>query len=290
MLVSVGKRIYSGPVSEPIEGEAPSSGLLPWEIQNSQIAFTALDSAGYDGNTLYNLAPSNSNLTMNVVGNPQLVNSTIEFGVGQYAVGDFYEFSNILPNVDNGTGTTDFTFIVLFEGGGKDERNRMFDIGFSPSFRMAYQYSSGAVFGSIVKDINGNQVYFTHNGNHERFVGDGENYNFDEVGNQFIGKLGMMGYRSINQGGADYLIEDILDGKPTATWNPPSDLVTSTVMPLNFTWQTASWAARKPVINGDTTNSSAPSSTGTTKFKGLYYYDRALTDAEIQSIYDSHNI
>jgi hypothetical protein len=269
--------------------QGATGAVSPWQISNCQIAFSALDPAGYNGSQLSNLAPNNTSLSMNVVGSPSLVNNTIEFGSGQYAIGDYYDFAAILPNVDNGTETTDFTFVALFEGGGKDKRNFVFDLGFNPTFKLGYQYTAGAVFGSILVDINGDQTYFSHNSNHERFVGDGVNINYDEEGNQFIGKLGMMGYRATHQGSSQYLIEDVLDGKPTAAWNPPSNIVTAQLGGIDFTWRTASWAARKPTINAGTTTGT-PSSTGVTKFKGLYYYDRALSDAELQSIYDAHNI
>ena len=261
-----------------------------WDIENLLLAYDFTDSSAVTGNTINNLASSNTNATMTLNGSPSVVdNKWLYLTPGTSAEGNYTTFTNLFPNVANGTNTTDFTIFTIFTNPDSSFKLGGFDFGYDVSFSVGYQSSVG---GNITNKLHdGTGTYFIYRADHSYWTGDGVTYNNAEQDNFYVNKVGLQGYRFTYQGtGTSYLVEWLVDGKPASGWNPPSSVVTSAVRNIDWTWHPSAWAHRKPVFNGATTTGTPSSGTSNIKLGGMFMYNRAITDQELAAIYQQFSL
>lgn len=265
-----------------------------YDIDGLVLAYDATNSSSFTsgGSTLYNVAGVNSHLSMSVVGAPTIVSGAIEFRSGDYAEGDYDAFTEIFPNEDLSTQTSSFSVIGVFSGVSTDShRGSIFEFGYRPNLKIAYQYSNGGSVSTYLSGRTGDALSWNHNESSTAYAGDGINYVSEELGNRFVDEISMLGYTGeYRSDTSDYLVRAVIDGKYRKSWNPPTNVYNSSDLSgsIDWDWHESSWAKRKPVINAGSTTGT-PSSFNGTDFRGLYIFNRVITEDEMDDILQHHS-
>jgi len=316
--------IYA-PTEDPAEYTIPPANYpvqyepLPpysWVKTGLQFAFDARLPETYDGTKLYDLAGVNEGIDMTIVPdtNPALVGSEIPpvinnrkiyFKQRQYAYGDHVAWKNVFPNVANGTEQDNFT--IMFIGSAAQTNREM--RGFEFSWRTAISLFTHWNDNTFVDEPMYNSfrdkalpeggvapgdefTYFGFDGSSDQWDGAG-GVIAEKAADLYKGKIGMQGMRFTRLYDNVYRIEWLIDGKPAKSFNPPAGTVTEVVRPLAWEWldlENQTWEDRIPVIN----NISAPLAdvrpqSLSTNMYGFFGWRSALSDAEIQAIWDDFN-
>lgn len=272
-----------------IDPEVEVPTITPQDTNGLVLAYTT-ESFTLGDTTLYNVAGVNTHLSMSVFGNPTIEDGSIKFESGDYAVGSYDDFIQILPNQSMNTHTGSYTLLGLFSSLDNNSRGSIFDLGYKPSTRIG-QYAAAGPFHTRLGGRNDNSFNFSERGSHHQFVGNGIDIDYDEATNLWVGHVGMLGhtveYRDTT---SDYVVSEILDGKFIPSWNPPPHTVEGSVITgsISWDWYTSGWAKRAPVINAVSTTGT-PTGLDGLYFRGLYIYNRVLSESEIENIYNYHN-